>query len=775
LNNLADKFLISGQFPLNKGEIDTKNPLIREVDSFLKSGEYDRIEKRFFASFSHQAEMRNLIVKDFSKNMDRTIKNANRIIAKEFPIFGYESLAYGIPVCWQIDPKSGKKPPRKFWTDINYLDFEQSGDHKVIWELNRHQYLLNLGKAYWATGDEKYMNEWIYQINDWMQSNPPKYGINWTSNLEIAFRSISWIWCLLFFKNSKEISHDFLLKYLYFLIVNGAHIEKNLSFYFSPNTHLTGEALGLFYLGLLFLGTKKGDRWLKKGISILLDQLDRHVLEDGVYFEQSTYYHRYTTDFYTHLYILMQRNSIPVPEILPRKLLKLLDFLVFTQKPNGKTPFIGDDDGGRLLILNNEEFDDFRSCLSTGSVLFRRGDYKERSGGLNEETIWLLGPSACEAYHSIEPKKPIVTSKDFPVGGYYVMRNRWDRDADYLMLDCGPHGWKNGGHAHSDLLSFVVSIKGKDLLIDPGTYTYTNSLELRNYFRCSLAHNTLSLDHLSQSKPGNFFLWESVASPVKSIWLSHEDFDFFSGRSEIYKYLEKGIFHQRQIFFIKREGFWVVFDQVTGNSIHPVSLRFHFSSVQVNLKENTFIVYDDGEPFGIVSIFSSNPMKLNLIDDWRSPVYSMKEPSKTGECIIKDSQLAHFVTMINSYSNHQKWEYKEEKGLIELKEQGVNPHEVKFFIINPYGAFRKTGDDIKSDFSWIYRYKGNNGEEKITMVFGKKFALKEKLQISFSKKVNYMTINEKGNGFWVIFSPETRYQLELIDTSINLWINEKKI
>jgi hypothetical protein len=30
------------------------------------------------------------------------------------------------------------------------------GDHKVIWELNRHQHWLMLGRAFWLTGEAKY-------------------------------------------------------------------------------------------------------------------------------------------------------------------------------------------------------------------------------------------------------------------------------------------------------------------------------------------------------------------------------------------------------------------------------------------------------------------------------------------------------------------------------------------------------------------------------------------------------------------------------------------
>ena len=52
------------------------------------------------------------------------------------------------------------------------------------------------------------------------------------------------------------------------------------------------------------------ERWRELGLEILVAQLPRHVQADGVYFEQSSYYHRYTTDFYIHLAVLLQINGL---------------------------------------------------------------------------------------------------------------------------------------------------------------------------------------------------------------------------------------------------------------------------------------------------------------------------------------------------------------------------------------------------------------------------------------------------------------------------------
>src|SRR5262249_9730959 len=146
----------------------------------------------------------------------------------------------------------------------------------------------------------------------WIDANPVGIGINWASSLEVAFRSIAWLWALNLLIDSREVTPDFCTRLLKSLIAHGRHIERYLSYYFSPNTHLTGEALGLFYLGLALPELDRAEGWRDLGLRILLDQAQKQVRPDGVHFEQSSYYHRYTTDFYTHLFALTRTNEIVI-------------------------------------------------------------------------------------------------------------------------------------------------------------------------------------------------------------------------------------------------------------------------------------------------------------------------------------------------------------------------------------------------------------------------------------------------------------------------------
>ena len=534
-------------------------------------------EPRFFVSFETRDETSSEFRRRWPEAAREIVDAANRITEGTFDLLGLRELKLGTKIEWHLEPLSGKRTPLVHWSQLNYLDATIAGDKKITWELNRHQYFLTLGRAYWLTGDEKYAQVFVSHVTSWMDENPPKLGINWASSLEISFRSISWLWALQFFKESPSLSADVVLRIRKFLYLNALHLETYLSTYFSPNTHLTGEALGLFYIGLLLPEFKDAERWRELGLEILGAQLSRHVKPDGVYFEQSSYYHRYTADFYIHLAILLSRNGMTVPRELEARLGLLLDHLMYITRPDGTTPFFGDDDGGRLVMLDRRPANEFRSLLSTGAVLFNRADYKFVAGDVAEETLWLLGVEGLRSFDRIEARRPARQSMAFADGGYYVMRDEWSPSANYLLFDCGPHGMANCGHAHADALAIEVAACGRTLLVDPGTFTYTGEKELRDWFRNSAAHNTVTVDGQSSSVSADTFSWKTITSCEPLSWIDHERFTYVSGRHHGYEQIAKPGTHTRSILFLKHN-YWLMLDRIELSGKHRIDQWFHFDS-----------------------------------------------------------------------------------------------------------------------------------------------------------------------------------------------------
>jgi hypothetical protein len=547
----------------------------------------------FFAAFNAPDETRAALNSRFSGSARaHLIERAERLVAGRFDLLGLRGLDFGDPIDWHLEPVAGKRTQASaHWSRIEYLDASVAGDKKITWELNRQQYFVVLGRAYWHTNDERYAETFARHLSAWMDANPPKRGINWASSLEVAFRAISWLWALRFFQHSTHLDAALYTRALKFLYAHARHLETNLSTYFSPNTHLTGEALALVYLGTLLPEFRAASRWRAMGTRILVAELDRHIRPDGVYFEQTSYYHRYTTDFYTHFLALLRADKQNAPRESPRadaprhalleeKLQALLAHLMHITLPDGTTPLFGDDDGGRLAPFDERAPNDFRATLATGAALFRRADYKFVAREATEEMLWLFGAQALSDFDALDAQEPpAAQSRAFTDGGYYVMRDGWTTDSNYLLLDCGTHGSLGGAHAHADALAILAcAARGTSVLTDSGTYTYTGSAALREQFRATAAHNTLTVDGESSSLPESAFRWRQMARAACRTWQSRARFDLFEGEHDGYLRLQPApAKHVRSVLFIKGD-YWVVRDRVETSGAHDYELNFHFDA-----------------------------------------------------------------------------------------------------------------------------------------------------------------------------------------------------
>jgi len=552
-------------------------PIIAESlwQKFFRNG-----EKHFFQSLRDTAKAAHFFENNFGAEQRRKVIEAAEYISYgRIDLMGFKNLYVGTRIDWHREPLSAKRSPMQHWKQFDDLDSRETGDKKIVWELNRHQHFFTLGVAYCLTGDERFARTFVDHLDSWMDSNPPGIGINWSSSLEVAFRAMSWIWAFHLFRESDSFTPQLFKKALAFLYQHGRHIEQYLSKYYSPNTHLTGEALGLYYLGTQFPYFDRATQWRRLGEDILLSEIDKQVLPDGVYFEQSTWYQRYTADIFTHFVILRalsdDRYFVGAERSLEERLEKCFRFLRYVTMPDGRTPLIGDDDGGRVLPLVMGEPDDLTGTLAVGAVLFDNGDFKVWNSP-SEEVFWLLGEEGVRSYRSIFTTDPEKRSLDFPYGGYAVMRDGWNDGDNVLIVDCGEVGALSGGHGHADTLSVEVAVHGQTLLVDSGTYTYHESKELRDYFRSTAAHNTLVIDNVSSSLPGHAFGWQTKAQAKRTGWINEDRFDYFAGSHDGYESLDDPATHHRSIVFLK-DDYWVIRDLVQTRGAHEYSLGFHFA------------------------------------------------------------------------------------------------------------------------------------------------------------------------------------------------------
>jgi heparinase II/III-like protein len=560
---------------------------------------------------------------------------AEQACRKRFDLLGYQNLTFGDPVDWHVDPVSGRRAPLVHWSRLDPLDSAALGDSKVIWELNRHQWLVGLGCAYHFSGNERYAAAVHGFIREWIDANPPGVGINWASSLEVALRLIAWCWVAVLLLGSEALSEEFFAALVASIRRHAMHVERYLSFYFSPNTHLTGEALGLFYSGVLFPEIPGASRWRRLGARILVEQIERQVLPDGVYFEQSTCYQRYTVEIYLHFLILAARNGVAIPDHVSQHVHTMLDFLLTTCRPDGSMPQIGDADGGWLLPLTARAPDDARGVFSVAAAFFRRADYAW-AGNATPETLWMLGPAGLDTLDSLTPSPPVgLPSRLFADGGYAVMRSGWDVQAHHLILDAGPlGGLRSAGHGHADLLSVQCSAFGERFIVDPGTGCYTADPAWRDHFRSTAAHSTVTIDAVNQAIPAGPFAWHSRPRARLRRWLSTDDMDFADAEHDAYRHLSDPVIHRRRVLFVKPR-FWVIVDDLDGSAEHRIDLRFQFAPMDVTLEADLWARARELRGQGLlVRPFAAVPLKGEILEGclapprgWISPHYGQRRPA----------------------------------------------------------------------------------------------------------------------------------------------------
>ena len=546
------------------------------------------------------------------------LRIANEILAHRFPLLG-TTLDTGPEIRWRRDYASGIETPPLYFRRVPYLDVTRAGDHKNIWELNRHQHLVLLAQAYLFSGRDEFVTEIVRELNSWFEQNPFQRGINWASALEVAFRALSWIWIWHFV--SDRFDPPFCRQFFEGLYHHGLHLEVNLSYYFSPNTHLLGEAVALHALGTLFPQFPTAARWRETGARVVRAELDNQVLADGCHFERSTYYHVYALDMFLFHAILRGRsagnNGDPaLDDVYREKLARMARFLDAVLGPSGILPFIGDDDGGRFFHPYGPRSRFGLATLATCGIV-------RDPSALAEQAVWWLKSPPLALVQSA-PRESVC----FPDSGLVIMT----AGKLQLIVDAGPFGPGSAGHSHADTLSVVLRRGNEQILIDPGTYTYVGDPAWRDRFRGTAAHNTIRIDGMDQAVPRGPFGWQTRPKVELLKWETSAAQDTLIAACSY-----AGFRHQRKVVLRKMEQQVLITDDIEGPpGKHRLEQFWHFGETV-------------RDPQSLVTIDPADQSRLDEGGDygWISPALAAKTPAPVLSVTRQTTLPASFTTRID--------------------------------------------------------------------------------------------------------------------------------
>ena len=712
---------------------------------------------KFFFSAAEAPAIAEFLKARYPSMAANIVAGAEKILQHRFDLLGFEGLDYGTQIDWHLDLIHQKRGPNKPAFRVKYLDFAEVGDSKINWELNRHQHLVTLAKAYRLTGDARFARKIVAQWKSWHASNPYPMGMNWASSLEVAFRSLSWMWVYFLMQDSAEMTAELRTEWVQALALSGRHIATYLSTYFSPNTHLLGEAVALFFLGTLFPELPKARRWKERGWAIVLDAAKKQVRQDGFYFEQSTYYHVYALDFFLHARVLASLNGVQIPPEFDSTLVKMLDALCLLGRA-GAVPSAGDDDGGRLFDPRRNRAQHLLDPLSTGAILYQRGDFKFLAGNPREETVWLLGPAGVAKFEEVRSYEPSEASTALRESGLYLMADAVT--GQQLMIDAGPQGPGSAGHGHADALSIHLASAGETFLMDPGTLEYVGeTLTDRNFFRGTAAHNTLRVDECDQAESAPPFAWRELPNVAVDLWTIGQRFSLFVGNHDGYRRLASPVRHERWVFHHKGQ-FWVVRDVAKGEGKHQLELSWHLGPSLSPTSAKDYVFGVGQETLGLITPEGHGWSQSAQRGIW-SPVYGRQERTMVVTFGKAANLPAEFVTMLlpNAGERIGRLERIESEARVRVYRCTRDGEEHWFFFSEPGCAWR--AGDWASDAYFLY-WSYNRRDEQRTLILcgGSRVDLRGRRVVSCEAILEFIEVSEAGGKIELSASDPERVHVE---------------
>lgn len=488
----------------------------------------------------------------------RVLEEADRIRRHRFDILGSGLVDHGGRIRWHLDPRSGHEWPGELpWWQVR-KSTPAGADLKMPWELSRCHHLVTLAVAWRITGDAADADECLAQIDDWIDANPYPSGVNWACPMDVAIRLVNWLTALGWLRPvlaGLEPESRIPARLDRAIWEHGWHLSRHLEGS-GPRCPRGGNHLYADLCGLLAAGCYFGDRgrrWRATARAGLEVQTLRQFLTDGGPAESSTSYQRLLLEMAVWSEAVCRRRGMPLGAAATGRISDALRFSQDTCDPAGNSPNVGDNDSGRLLaVLRDDE---------TNHAYL----WDPEAPGIGAVHHRLLGADGRG-----ETRQPEVLS--YPVAGFHVLRSK----SFHVCVRAGTIG-HGGAHAHCDQLALTVSLDGRPVMIDPGSYLYTPDPESRNRFRSAASHNLAQPEGVDQNALGTgragVFAMHSRREASDCRHQAGPDGGSFSG---VFRYPEPGAVTWRRQLRL-RGGVLDLVDEIEPGESLEFVWHFHFA------------------------------------------------------------------------------------------------------------------------------------------------------------------------------------------------------
>lgn len=360
-------------------------------------------------------------------------------------------------------------------------------------------------------------------IDGWIAGNPPLHGNGWESYC-ISLRVVNWVkWF------SRISPQEIKLEWLESLATQVDALDQRLEYHILAN-HLFANAKALVFAGAFF-GGQQGDKWLRRGLQLLDQELEEQFLADGAHYELSPMYHAILLWDIADLICLQQSTLLPALTQrvagLGKRFIAGFRWLLCMVHPDQDLSFFNDATLGVAPTL--DDFVRYAAKLKLGVNANKVASTDYLQGRLLESS------------------------------GYAVID--WPRK-HRLIADVGSVGPDyQPGHAHADTLSCELSLFGQRVFVNSGISMYGEGAE-RHRQRSTAVHNTLEVDSQNSSEVWAGFRVARRARPFDVLMQVGDERVSLQASHDGYCRLAGKVIHQR--YFIAEPARLNITDELTG-------------------------------------------------------------------------------------------------------------------------------------------------------------------------------------------------------------------
>tara|TARA_R110001599_G_scaffold310954_1_gene518203 strand:- start:11313 stop:13406 length:2094 start_codon:yes stop_codon:yes gene_type:complete len=504
---------------------------------------------------------------------DKLLNKADNLIISKYQFMKYKAVT--LPeIAWDEDP---------------YDD--------VSWNFSLHKmdYIVTLTRAYEETENIAYLQKAQALVLDWISDNTfylllPPSKFTWNDHTT-ALRLMNWLYFIEVWKKT-SLPTEKNAQTIFRSISGHAKLLASDHFYSYKHNHGIDQDRALIAFSAMHPYNVNSPSYQKLALERSKIQFALAVSENGIHMEHTPAYH-----FYGMTQIEKFSNFLALWDIAPtyvkqlqNKFTRMIDYIPYIVKPDGHIVQIGDTAKSSITrkykqLINLEKLPQvIKELITTGAT-----------------------------------NNAIDESKVFQEEGYAIIRDSLNRelsfkDSFYLFFTAGAHEGRT--HRQADDLSFVMSNRGNEILIDPGVYSYKENSG-RDYILSSSAHNTVIIDNKTYDG------WDTTLDN----FIANDTYTYLTATHHNYE----GFTFERHLIYLANN-MVIIIDNITNKSVntketsHEFQQIFHFAPMlkidNVSLDKNAYSSILDANNTPILKVVQLGkiPTSIDIVKGQKKPM-----------------------------------------------------------------------------------------------------------------------------------------------------------